>query len=173
MRALLVYESMFGNTRAVAESIRRGLFTSGIEPQFMEVGDAPRFIGDDVRFVIAGGPTHAFGLSRVRTRADAAKQATGVLVSRKMGLREWMDTLEGTGRPPFATFDTKVRRPRLPGSAARAAARQLSRRGWSELLPPETFYVDGTQGPLLPGESERAEQWGRHLAAVVLQVLVE
>jgi hypothetical protein len=172
MSALLVYESMFGNTKAVAEAVLRGLAASGIEADFVEVSEAPRVLGDDVSVLIAAGPTHAFGLSRDRTRADAAKQAIGGLVSSGLGLREWIAGVKGTARPRFATFDTKVRRPRLPGSAARAAAKQLRRRGWSQVLPSATFYVSGTQGPLLPGEIERAERWGRELASAMSSVLL-
>ena len=167
MTTLLIYESMFGNTKAIAGAIRDGMSAAGIEARFLEVGDAPPILAEDVRLVIAGGPTHAFGLSRASTRADAARQATGPLVSSGAGLREWIEAVEAATPPQFATFDTKVRRPRLPGSAARSAAKQLRHRGWKELVPPKTFFVDGTAGPLLDGEVERAVRWGRGLAAMV------
>jgi hypothetical protein len=67
-----------------------------------------------------------------------------------------------------AAFDTRVRRPRLPGSAARRAAARLRRLGFAILRDPITFWVGATPGPLLPDELERAYRWGEQLAAWVV-----
>lgn len=102
-------------------------------------------------------------MSRPRTRQDAAKQTTAGLVSRGIGLREWLTTLEGPAGVAATTFDTRVDKPRLPGSAARAAEKQLRRLGLRAIVPAESFYVEGTLGPLLEGETERARRWGETL----------
>ena len=169
MRALVVYESMFGNTRDVAFAIREGLATR-MDAEAVEVGGAPPVDGVDL--LVVGAPTHAFGLSRPETRASAATQARERLVSRRGGVREWLGAL-----PPAragvraAAFDTRVRKPRVPGSAARAARRRLRSLGFSvSLAPAETFWVGGTPGPLLDGEPDRARAWGERLAAAVAVV---
>jgi hypothetical protein len=164
MRALVVFESMFGNTQAIAEAIADGL-SGRMQVDVVEVGVAPTDIGDDVALLVVGGPTHAFGMSRPGTRQDAAKQARDGLVSTGIGLREWLDGLRRSASVAVATFDTRVSKPRLPGSAARAAEKRLRRLGFPVVAPAASFYVEGTSGPLLQGERERARRWGERLRA--------
>lgn len=163
MRALIVYESMFGNTRDIAAAIAEGL-GEHVATDVVEVGDAPKEPGREVDFLVVGGPTHAFGLTRPRTRADAAHRATTPLVSGGWGLREWLAGLPRTDRDlGAAAFDTRVKVRGLPGSAARGAARRLHRRGYRLASPSQSYYVVDTIGPLADGELERARTWGRRL----------
>jgi flavodoxin len=87
MAAVVVYESMFGNTQTVAEAIAEGLSTT-MRVELHEVGAAPAAMERDVDLLVVGAPTHAFGLSRLSTRASAAEQAERPLVSPGIGLRE-------------------------------------------------------------------------------------
>jgi hypothetical protein len=162
-RALVIFESMFGNTRTVAEAVAEGL-SSRFETDLSEVSLASTRITDVVLLVV-GGPTHAFGLTRPRTREDAAKQADGPLVSPDRGLREWLSEIEGV-EPGVgaAAFDTRIDKPRVPGSAARGAEKRLRQLDLRIVLPAESFFVTGTKGPLVDGEIERARRWGEDLA---------
>lgn len=166
MRALVVYESMFGNTEAVAKAVADSL-SEVLPAEVVEVGVAPTPLPDDVGLLVVGGPTHAFGMSRPATRKSAADQAEGALVSARVGIREWLRELDLPRKPQAATFDTRVKKRFLPGSAARGAARRLRRTGATLVLPPESFWVVGTPGPLQDGELDRARQWGARLAAAV------
>ena len=167
MRALVIYESHFGNTHDVASSIADGLSTS-VDVTLSSVTTAPERLPDDVGLLVVGGPTHVLGLSRKSTRQDAIKQGAPDPHSADVGLREWLDGLAPAGRTvPIAAFDTKMRRPKLPGSAAHRAAAKLRHSGFTSLDRPKTFWVDGTAGPLLDGERERAAEWGRELGALV------
>ncbi|MFC5993761.1 flavodoxin family protein [Pseudonocardia hispaniensis] len=165
MHALVVFESYFGNTKRIAEAIAEGL-SNQLAVDISEVTDAPSAVDADVDLLVVGGPTHAFGLSRPATRADAAQQARGAETATGIGLREWLDQLPA-GRPGAAAacFDTRVSRPRIPGSAARRARSRLRKRGFTALDPATTFWVRGTPGPLLDGELARAREWGARLAA--------
>ena len=171
MRALVVYESMFGNTRKIAEAIAAGLASdaaSGIEVSVVEVGVAPAALDPQLDLLVAGGPTHAFGLSRPRTRRSAAQQASRGVVSTGIGLREWLAALPPAAGVTVAAFDTRSAKPRwMPGSAARAAARQLRGLGFRLVGRPARFCVSGITGPLVPGEIERAQHWGETLGAAV------
>jgi hypothetical protein len=161
-RALVVFESMFGNTRIVAEAVAAGL-ASGAKVDLVEVGEAQNTLDPDVDVLVIGGPTHAFGLSRPETRRRAAALAPLPLVSPGRGLREWLAALDcADARPQVATFDTRIRH--VPGSAARAARRRVRRVGLPVLARPASFYILGTDGPLARGEQERAERWGERLA---------
>lgn len=167
MRALVIYESMFGNTKLIAEAIAQGLSTH-LPVDAIEVAEAPSVLRRDVGLVVAGGPTHAFGMSRARTRGDAADRATEPLVSKDMGVREWLAALNRPEAPIVAAaFDTRVSKPRVPGSAARAIARRLRRLGFRLVAKPETFWVTGMTGPLLDDELKRARGWGETLGAEV------
>src|SRR6188472_2874693 len=87
MSALVVVESMWGNTRAVAEAVARGL---GEEVEVVEVQDAPTPLPDNVDLLVVGGPTHAFAMSRSTTRHDAVERgARGA--DEAHGIREWLD----------------------------------------------------------------------------------
>jgi len=166
MYALIVYESMFGNTKQIAEAVADGLATA-MRTEVMEVGSAPASVSEDLGLLVVGGPTHAFGMSRASTRQSAAQQ--GRVLSQGQGVREWLATL-GTpsARLASAAFDTRIAKPRMPGSAARGVAKRLRRLGLAAVTPAESFYVTGTQGPLVAGEVERARQWGERLGSSFL-----
>jgi flavodoxin len=170
MKVLVMYESMFGNSERVARAVGEGLgemaetFVRDVTAS--HPGDVP--VGIDL--LVVGGPTHAFSMSRPGTREDAIRQgAEQGLASR--GLREWLGGLDQDLHGlPAASFDTRVSRVRrLPGSAARSAARVLRRHGARMLVLPESFYVDDVAGPLGPDEVDRARSWGRSLARAVLR----
>jgi hypothetical protein len=86
-------------------------------------------------------------------------------VSHRLGLREWLTTVRGPAGVAAAAFDTRISKPRLPGSAARAAEKRLRRLGFRIVAPAASFYVDGTSGPLLEGEQQRARRWGESIAS--------
>lgn len=162
-RALVVFESMFGNTQKIAEAVKQGL-SSYVPTDILEVETAPHALGKGIELLVVGGPTHAFGMSRPGTREDATRQAGGHIVSGGIGMREWLTTLERTpGTVTAAAFDTRIAKPRVPGSAARAAEKRLRKLGFRVTVASESFYVTGTAGPLVEGEEERARAWGEKL----------
>lgn len=168
MKALVVFESMFGTTREIAEAIAAGL-RSKLDAEIVEVGaaGAPRA---DIDLLVVGGPTHAFSMSRETTRASAREQAKGfgvTPVSQGIGVRDWLVGLaSGIGRLA-ASFDTSAKAPRwVPtGSAAKAIGKALSGKGYRLVAAPEQFRIEGGNPKLMPGELERAEAWGVSLAA--------
>lgn len=170
MRCLVVYESIYGNTRDVALAIADGAATT-VPTDAVEVSDAPTTIPEDVELLIVGGPTHGFSMTRTGTRSDAmTKHADGFdgsFVSTGRGIREWLGEVTVSKGTRFATFDTKIAKPHLPGSAAAKAAKLLKRKRLVPIADPENFWVEGTQGPLSQGDLERAKQWGAGVAAAL------
>ncbi|HEY9411310.1 MAG TPA: hypothetical protein VIP77_17155 [Jiangellaceae bacterium] len=167
MRALVVYESMFGNTQAIAEAIGHRL-EAVMDVDVKEVGAVEAVVPDDVDLLVAGGPTHVLGLSRPRTRQDAADKGEGAVISAGIGVREWLDDLPDMRREvAAAAFATRADKPRLPGSAARAANRRLKRHGFRVVTPPQDFYVTGLTGPLAAGELDHARTWAAGIAVAV------
>ena len=167
MRALVVFESAFGNTEKIARAIQEGL-TSLVPTRAIEVGGAARDLGGDVDLLVVGGPTQAFGMSRPGTRQQAARQADDGVVSEGIGIREWLAGLNRPAPRLAAAFDTRFKKPRLiTGSAARSAEKRLRELECGIAAPAESFFVSGTTGPLLDGEVERARRWGERLGSLV------
>ena len=160
--ALVVFESMFGNTQAVANAVADGLREQG-EVRVLDVAEAPDSIPSHVDLLVVGGPTHAFSMTRANTRQSAVNQGADEDKAAQPGIREWISGLAISADVPVATFDTKVVKPHLPGSAAHAADRKLRHRGLHHVVAPETFYVTGTTGDLVDGELSRAKEWGARL----------
>ncbi len=169
MRALVVFESMWGNTEQVARAIAAGLAESpAVEVVgVVDVREGP-VRSDGVDLVVAGGPTHAFSMSRPGTRREAADQGAPRGADAP-GLREWLQAQPRDESLRIATFDTRVTRPRhVPGSAARSAARVARKHGYQVSVQPESFYVEDVSGPLAEGELERATAWGRALVGATV-----
>ena len=168
MRALVVYESMFGHTEQIARAVATGLSVHG-DTDVREVEGLVGHVGAGYDLIVVGGPTHAFSMSRDSTRADAIERGA-TQGSQLLGIREWLEHL---GRHPqeamVATFDTRVQRVRrLPGSAAKAAAKRLRALGFEAAAAPESFYVLDVDGPLGDGELDRARAWGTTVARAAL-----
>ncbi|GIE94430.1 flavodoxin family protein [Paractinoplanes rishiriensis] len=156
MRALVVYESQFGNTATIARAIADALGAT-----LADVTRMPPLDGVDL--LVAGAPTHAFGLSRPTTRQDAVRQGG---TRREIGLREFLDAAPLLPGLPAATFATRIDKP-FTGSAAQRAHRRLRKLGCHLIAPPEAFRVTGVAGPLLPGETDRARAWALQLKRFV------
>ncbi|MFQ6328662.1 flavodoxin family protein [Nocardia sp. CWNU-33] len=164
MRARVVYESMFGNTAAIAEAIAQGLGEHAAV-EVLDVAAAAEVPAPVLDLLVVGGPTHAFGLSRTRTRLDAANRTdTPVVVD--IGIREWLDAAFPVAPGSrAAAFGTRTAKPSwLPGSAARGVGKRLRRLGYELVEDPMDFLVDGILGPITKGELERAHAWAERLA---------
>lgn len=174
MKIQVVFESMFGNTEAFARQVAAGLAAAREGADRVVLADVRDLAAADLHgtdLLVVGAPTHAFSLSRPGTRADAVRQGADPARA-TLGAREWLAVLDeafpsGVARPPVAVFDTRVSQVRrLPGSAARRAARLLRAKGFTVLDEPTSFYVGDVKGPPAPGEGDRAAAWGRRLAAL-------
>jgi hypothetical protein len=175
MRVLVIYESMYGNTHQIAEAIAEGLGTPG-SAQVVSVAGVSQEMVEQADLIVVGGPTHAHGMSRERTRkaaVDAAESPNKRLdlepAASGVGLRDWLETLD-TSHGLAAAFDTRFNgHAVLTGQASKGIARTLSERGRYLVTEPQSFLVD-KHNHLLPGERGRALVWGEHLAHVLAQL---
>lgn len=163
MRALVVVESVYGNTRAVAEAVTAGLRPAAdIDLVTADEATPERLRG--VELLVVGGPTHAHGMSWSSSRhtSDGRAGADGG----EPGLRTWFHGIPTSEGAFGAAFDTRFdRHVAVTGSAARGIARRLRHRGYELLDDPTSFFVEDMPGPLAPGELDRARAWGSALAA--------
>jgi hypothetical protein len=165
MQALVIYESMFGNTACIARAVADGL-AAHFEVTLADVSTMPSASGMDL--IVVGGPTHAFGMSRQSTRQDAARQGQVRPEAVDVGVREWLERSPKLTGTAAAAFDTQIDKPFVPGSAARKVHRQLRGLGCRLVVPAESFRVAGTPGPLVPGEEQRAQRWAETVAKAVV-----
>lgn len=161
MKAIVVYESHWGNTAAVARAIAVGL---GPDACALSTSEASGAVLAGVELIVAGAPLLGFSLpteSMVRSLATTPGAPMPADVSHP-SMRSWLESLpEGHGCA--ATFETRIWW--SPGSAAKAILQQLAGLGYAALDKPQRFIVDGKYGPLRDGEIERAKGWGADLAA--------
>lgn len=143
MEAVVVYASQYGNTRQVAEAITRGL-------------------GPGARAVEAG----SFSVAEVGPGSLLVVGSPIVGWKPLEGLGAWLDGLSPGALDGVRTaaFDTRVKL-FIHGDAAKKIEHALEKAGAERAAEPSWYYVEGTEGPLVDGELERAEAWGRELAA--------
>jgi len=164
VKSVVVYESLWGNTAAVAHAVADGL---GPEACALSTAVADAAALEGVALIVAGSPVLGFKLPtekmREAVRSNPGKAPAPPDLSHPP-MRAWLEGLpHGAGRA--AAFDTRVRGPF--GSAAPEIAAALEQAGYVPLAEPEAFVVKGKFGPLKDGELERARLWGVELAAAM------
>jgi hypothetical protein len=164
VKAVVVYESLWGNTARIARAIAEGV---GPEARALSTAEAIAASIAGADLIVAGAPVLGFKLPtekmRESVRANPGKAPAPPDLTHP-AMRTWLDALPaGHGRS--AAFDTRVRGPF--GSAAPAIAEALEQAGYASLAKPTGFIVAGRFGPLRKGEVERARAWGAELAAAL------
>jgi len=159
--AIVVYESHWGNTAAVAQAIADGL---GDGARAVDTDEASAVLHPDL--IVAGAPVIAFGLPRLAMRTQLAGDAKAPVpadLSHPL-LREWLDSMP-PGNGWCAAFETRIWW--SPRGATSAIESKLKRAGFQRLAPRERFIVAGAYGPLRDGELERARGWGASLSELL------
>ena len=176
MRTLIIFESMYGNTHAIAVAIAHGLKVDG-EVSVIPVAEATSELMAQADLLIFGGPTHAHSLSSESTRRSAlnaaVKSQEGLMLDPDTrvdgpGLRELLATIpQGAGRPAIA-FDTRYDGPALlTGHASHGIADRLTKQGFFLVTEPESFLVD-KHNRLVEGEVERATEWASRVTDLTI-----
>jgi flavodoxin len=152
MKALVVYDSFFGNTEKIAQAVGSALGDAAV----VKVADFKPEMLQEVELLAVGSPTRAFQASPgIKTflknlQKDSLK---GVKVA---GFDTRMDIDEKT--PGFLKIMVKIF-----GYAAEPIAARLRKKGGTPAGVTSGFIVKGTEGPLKEGELERAASWAKSL----------
>ena len=164
MHAIVVFESHWGNTAAVAQAIAEGI---GPDARAITTTEATPEIVAGADLVVAGAPVMAFGLPSDKMLANTAndpKAPTPADVSHP-SLRTWLEALPAVAPTHrAASFETKLWW--SPGGATGAIDDRLRKAGFRTIAKGEKFVVRGAYGPLREGEVERAREWGARLASI-------
>jgi flavodoxin len=161
MKAIVVYESHWGNTEAVARAIAEGI---GLGAEARTTDQALSAAVAEADLIVAGAPVIAFGLPRDSMRdqiaAGGEKAPRPPDVSHPL-LRTWLDELPA-GKGWCAAFETRIWW--SPRGATGTIESKLRKAGYRWAGKSERFIVDGAYGPLKDGELDRARAWGATLA---------
>lgn len=164
MKAIVVYESMWGNTAAVARAIAEGI---GPEARAVSTGEATPSLVSDAELIVAGAPVIGFRLSNEEARRNIAisegRAPTPPDLSHP-SMRSWLDTLPH-GHGKAAAFETRIWW--SPGGSTGAIERGLQQAGYAPIAKAQRFVVQDKYGPLRDGELEHARQWGAELAKAI------
>jgi hypothetical protein len=161
MKAIVVYESHWGNTAAIARAIAEGI---GPGAHALSTAEASGEALSGVDLIVAGAPLLGFSLpteDMIKGLAGEARKAPAPPDLSHPSMRSWLESLgKGSGRA--AAFETRIWW--SPGSAAKAILAKLEAAGYRPASQPQRFVVKGRYGPLREGEPDRAKAWGAELA---------
>ena len=157
MKALVIYDSVFGNTEKIAQAIGNAL-SSQDDVEVLRVSNVKPEQLMGLKLLIVGSPTRGF-----RPTPAISNLLKNVP---KNGLKD----------VKVAAFDTRisindVNSRILPslikifGYAAKPILDGLEKKGGESAIPPEGFFVEGAEGPLKEGELERAADWAKQITA--------
>jgi menaquinone-dependent protoporphyrinogen IX oxidase len=153
MKGIVVYDTSYGNTKKIGETIADTLKESGIEVHLFDVKNVKKLSAKEYGFLVLGSPT------RFGTMSFAIRGFLG-----KVKEEEWMSK-------PFAAFDTenpenieKARAEKKEWSAAEKISEKLRDKKMNQLLPVLKALVEGMKGPLKEGEIQRAKDYARELS---------
>jgi hypothetical protein len=161
MKAIVVYESHWGNTAAIARAIASGL---GPDTPVLATDEATGSVLGDADVIVAGAPVIAFRLTTDSMReriAEDAKDAPSEPDLTHPSMRTWLDGIPA-GKGLAAAFETRVHW--SPGGATGAIERGLQTAGYRRVAKARKFFVTGSYGPLRDGELDAAHAWGTELA---------
>jgi len=151
MKALVVYDSVYGNTFEIAATV-----TAALQADTLKIDQVTPENLSGIDLLLVGSPTHGF-----RPTENINKFLKLLSKNRLVGLR-------------VAAFDTRIRSETINstilrflvdkgGYAASKIAKTLAKKGAKLVADPEGFFVLDTEGPLRDGEVERAARWAKSL----------
>jgi len=161
MKAVVVYESLWGNTAAIARAIAEGI---GPDARPLTTDEATPDAVAQAELIVVGAPVIAFGLASEGTREHIAESEHDAPTPPDLShpaMKDWLQALPA-GQAPAASFEARVRW--SPRGATGAIDAGLKRAGYRTIAKGGKFVVTGKYGPLRDGELERARAWGAELA---------
>ena len=156
MRVLIVYESKYGNTKKVAETIGEGIIEEGNEPDVTHVKEVEEETVKDYDIILIGSPTY------VGSHAKSIKKFIKSLVNLP---------LEGKS---FAVFDTHMGG--KGGGFLRNAVKKMEEQiiktipSLKKVTSGLAVEVKGFKGPIADGELPNCKNFGRKICSKTLKI---
>jgi len=154
-RALVVYDSVFGNTEQVARAIGGALGPQG-DVEVLKVDKVKPVQLTGLDLLVVGSPTRGF-----RPTASTSNLLKAIPENGLRGVKvAAFDTRIDTADVNSTVLKGMVK---IFGYAAKPISDRLVKKGGELAIPPEGFYVEDREGPLKEGELERAAEWAKQI----------
>jgi flavodoxin len=158
MKALVVYDTAFGNTEKIAQAIGQGLGPAD-EVRVIRASEATPQQLAGLDLLAVGSATQRFRpLPAASTFLKSIPD--GALNGIKVAAFDTRATEEDVQKIRILAFFVKIF-----GYAAEPIGKRLQKKGGEQIIAPAGFYVGGTEGPLIEGELQRAQEWGSQIRA--------
>ena len=154
MNALVVYDSLFGNTERIAQAIGDALAAQA-DVQTLRIGDVKPEHLTGLNLLIVGSPTHG---GRPTPALKAWLQALAPNSLAGINVAAFDTRIPTDGANWFVNLIVK-----FFGYAAQPLAKSLTDKGGTQVIQPQGFIVTGREGPLKEGELERAAAWAQQI----------
>ena len=163
MKGLIVYDSLYGNTEKIADAIGEALGNRE-ECMVMRVGNVKPDQFASLDLLISGSPTQRFQPTPAMNNL-LKEIPQNSLKGVKVTAFDTRLTEEWIHKTPVLAFFVRVSG--RSAYAAKSMADKLKKKGGELITSPEGFYVEGTEGPLVQGELERAASWAKKIGLVM------
>ena len=161
MKAIVVYESLWGNTAAIARAIAEGI---GPDARALSTAEATAAEIAGADLIVAGAPVHAFSLPSEQSRKNAGGGKPPAPDLSHPPMRAWLGTVP-PGKGLSAAFETAFKW--SPSGATSRIMQGMERAGYRSIAKARRFLVTGGAGPLRDGEVEKARAWRAELARAI------
>ncbi len=155
MKALILYDSLYGNTQKIAETIGKSMRVKEMVP-VIKVGDGKLEDLLQLDYLIVGSPTQAFNPTAAVTKL-LKSIPSGSLKATRVAAFDTRMSVEDVNVGILKFFAS------IFGYAAKHIASLLEKKGGTLSVPPEGFFVTASEGPLKEGELERATAWAKQV----------
>ena len=162
MKAMVIYDSQFGNTAQIGQAIADGLggaFEAPNDLELHKIGDVNPDELSGFDLLIVGSPTQKFSPTSA-TKGFLKSSPSNALNGIKVAAFDTRITEEEIKAHGFLSKMVDIF-----GYAADPISDRLKKKGGEVVIPPEGFTVEGTEGPLTDGELERAAEWAKRILA--------
>ena len=158
MKILVIFDSLYGNTEKIALAIAEGLRHGG-EVKVAKVYEVdPQYL-NDYNLLIAGSPTQAGRPTQAFNELFGKIPQTSL---KGVAVASFDTGIPAQGKGFFKRLLLKVL-----GYAAPHITKALVAKGGRFIKQPEGFLVEDKEGPLLPGEEDRAKSWGAEIVQIM------
>jgi flavorubredoxin len=160
VKALVVYESLWGNTAAIAREVAAGI---GPDAEALTTDAATPQKVAEADLIVAGAPVQGFRLADDRIRESIARDEAGSSTPPDLAhpsLRAWLGSLPRR-EALVAAFETRIWW--SPRGATGDIERMFAAAGYRPIAKAQKFVVKDKTGPLREGELERARRWGEEV----------
>lgn len=155
MKALIVYDSFYGNTERIAQAISKKLSDHGTT-ELVRINDYKDDLLNGVDLLVIGSPTRAFNPTP-NIKAFINKLSKEKLKTLKIAVFDTRISVEETN------IKFLIQMVKWFGYATDKIAKILKRKKATLIVPPEWFIVMDSEGPLMETELDHATTWAENI----------